>query len=63
MPKCGFKPLIISICGGNMPMTMMNMIIIAHEYNIIDDDARQIDVRPIVELESRHVHLRIEQSS
>ncbi len=47
-----------------MPMKVMNIIIISHDNNIIhDDDARQIDVRPIVELESEHVHLRIKQSS
>ncbi len=44
-------------------MKVMNMFIISRDNNIINDDARQIDVRPIVELESEHVHLRIEQSA
>ncbi len=40
MPKCGLKPLIISICGGNMPMKMMKRIIIAHDNNIVNDVMR-----------------------
>ncbi len=37
LPKCGSKPLIFSICGGNMPMKMMKTIIIAHDNNIMHD--------------------------
>lgn len=64
LPKCGSKTLIISMGGGNMPMKVMNRIIIAHENNIINDAMQDRSMlRLIVELESEHVHLRIEQSS
>lgn len=62
MPKYGLKTLNISICGGNIPIKMMNMIIICtSRQENQQSNARSIDVIEVAEPESEHVHLRIEQ--